>query len=561
MINWPGSDRAGQPAAERPVRSLSGSPEFKSAIIRMGMWLFASLYFGVASYAGYYQGDSRGIFWLFGIYLGTSLGFLFSVIRRPYWPARIYLGLLTDISAVSAAIYLTGQAFSPFFLLYIWIFVGYGARYGRNYLNVASVVSIVSYSVVLLLTGGWAAAPLEAAFYLLVLFALPLYQRQLLGRLYHAQLEAERSAQARELFLSTMTQELRGPLGGIRGIARKLQETPLTRQQEEYVETIASSAVLLNALIGDVLDFSRIGSSDLRLEWTPFELRTAVRDVCEALSNRALDKGLELICHIDARLPRVGVGDELRLKQILFNLVGNAIKFTDRGHVEVVVRPLERRDRHGQGWLRIEVRDTGIGIAAEQRSRVFERFWQADPAAGGTGLGTTVARSLVHLMEGRIGFDSRPGEGSCFWLELPLLAAEFSERIQLNDDRPLRALAFEVDERSLRTLRDACTELRILCRPVARIADLSGVVAAIGEAEEGIDLAMISDTPEGVDIRRLADVIREHLGTSLPVLFIGYRGRHLIPDTPHTGFLVKPVTVEPLWQAVSALLAKEPDER
>ncbi len=518
------------------------------------MWLFASLYFGIASYAGLYQGDSLAIFWLFGVYLAASLALLFSVFRRPYWPARIYVGLLVDVSAVSVAIYLTGRAFSPFFLLYIWIFVGYGARYGRNYLNAASVMSILAYGIVLALTGGWQSAPLEAAFYLLVLFALPLYQRQLLGRLYHARQEAERSSQARELFLTTMTHELQAPLAGIQQLARALHETPLSRHQEEQVERILSSTVLLNALIGDVLDFSRIGSSDLRLEWTPFELRAAIREVCETLSNRALEKRLELICHIDTGLPRVGVGDEPRLKQILFTLVGNAIKFTDQGEVEVTARPLERRDRHGQGWLRIEVLDTGIGIPVEQRARVFERFWQADSKRGGTGIGTTVARSLVRLMGGRIGFDSRPGEGSCFWLELPLLAAEFSERPRLNCNRPLRALAFEVNERSLRALRDVCTELRILCRPVARIADLAEVVGVIGEAREGIDLALISDTPDGLDVRRLAEVIREHLGADLPVILVGYRGRRIEPDGARTGFLVKPVTAEPLWKLVSELL-------
>lgn len=539
--------------------SSFSSPEFKSAMVRMGMWLFASLYFGLASYAGFYQGGSPGIYWLFGVYLVVASGFLLSVLRRPYWPARIYLGLLVDISAVSAAIYLSGYSFSPFYLLYIWIFVGYGARYGRGYLNAASVLSVLAYGGILLLTGAWRTAPLEAAFYLLVLFALPLYQRQLLGRLYHAQLEAERSAQARELFLSTMTQDLRSPLGGIQDSARLLRHTPLNRQQEEYVENIVSSAIQLNALIGDVLDFSRIGSSGLRVEWTPFELRTVIRDVCETLSTPALDKQLELICRIDARLPRIGVGDELRLKQILFNLVGNAIRFTDRGEVEVVVKPLDRRGHHGQGWLRIEVRDTGIGIPAAQQSHVFERFWQADPERGGAGLGTTIARSLTRLMDGEIGFESRPGQGATFWLELPFLAAEFSDCMQLNRDRPLRALVFEANERSLRSLRDACTEVRILCRAVSRIADLAEVVGAIGEAREGIDLALISDTPEGIDVKRLAEVIREHLGSSLPVIYIGYRGRRLLPDGPATGSLVKPVTVEPLWHEIESLLGGRGD--
>jgi len=533
------------------------SPEFKSAMVRVGMWLFASVYIGVASYAGYYQGDTQPFYWLFSTYLVISLGFMISVLRRPFWPARIYLGLLVDVSAVSITIYLTGQAFSPFFLLYIWIFVGYGARYGRSYLNVASILSLLAYGLMLLLTGDWRSSPLESAFYLLILFALPLYQRQLLGRLYHAQLEADRSGQARELFLSTMTWELRSPLGGIQGSTELLRDTPLTRQQEEYVQGIASSAALLNALIGDVLDFSRIGTTGLQLEITPFELRPLIRDVCEALSSRALDKRLELICRIDSRLPRVAVGDELRLKQILFNLVGNAIKFTERGEVEVKAMSLERWDKHGQGWLRIEVMDTGIGIDADQQIHVFERFWQAvpdKPGGGGTGLGTTIAQNLTRLMGGRIGLDSNQGEGSVFWLELPLLAAEFPGRLQLNSGRALRALAFETNVRSLQSLRDICTELRILCQPVARIADLAQVVGAIGESAEGIDLALVADAPEGIDVQRIVEVIREHLGAQLPVIYLNYRGRRLLPEATNTGFVTKPVTAEVLWRGIAGLL-------
>jgi len=183
------------------------------------------------------------------------------------------------------------------------------------------------------------------------------------------------------------------------------------------VQAIASSTTLLNALIGDVLDFSRIGTTGLRLEMTPFDFRPVIRDVCAALSSRALDKRLELICRIDSRLPRVVVGDELRLKQILFNLLGNAIKFTERGEVGVKAMSLERRDPHGQGWLRIEVMDTGIGIDADQQIHVFERFWQAipdGPGGGGAGLGTTIAQNLTRLMKGRIGLDSKKGGGSMF---------------------------------------------------------------------------------------------------------------------------------------------------
>ena len=533
------------------------SPEFKSAIVRIGMWLFASAYIGIASYAGYYQGDTYPFYGLFSTYLVVSLGFMISVLKRPFWPQRIYLGLLVDVSAVSITIYLTGQAFSPFFLLYIWIFVGYGARYGRSYLNAASILSLLAYGLVLVVAGEWRSSPLESAFYLLVLLALPLYQRQLLGRLYHAQLEAERSGQARELFLSTMNHELRSPLSGIQGTTELLRDTPLTRQQEEYVQAIASSTTLLNALIGDVLDFSRIGTTGLRLDMTPFELRPAIRDVCEALSIRALDKRLELICKIDSRLPRVVVGDELRLKQILFNLLGNAIKFTERGEVEVKAVLLERWDKYGKGWLRIEVMDTGIGIDADQQIHVFERFWQAIPdgsGGGGTGLGTTIAQNLARLMEGRIGLDSIKGEGSVFWLELPLLVAEFPERSQLNSGRALRALAFETNARSLQSLRDICTELRILCQPVARIADLAEVVSVIGESAEGIDLALVADAPEGIDVQRIVEVIREHLGAQLPVIYLSYRGRRLLPEAANTDFVTKPVTAEPLWLAIAGLL-------
>lgn len=234
---------------------------------------------------------------------------------------------------------------------------------------------------------------------------------------------AEAANQAKSLFLATMSHEIRTPMNGIQGMLECLEHTSLRDEQQELVAVVRESANALLTIIDDILDFSKIEAGRLVLAREPLDVGTLAETVAENLAPVAFRKGLELVTLIDPQIPTVLLGDSIRLRQVLFNLMGNAIKFTRHGRISVTVDRVAE-DEQGRIVVHISVQDTGIGIAPEALGQLFQPYIQADAATarrfGGTGLGLSICRRLVDLMGGRLGVESVVGYGSVFWVRLPL---------------------------------------------------------------------------------------------------------------------------------------------
>ena len=403
----------------QPWPVIRRNPEFQSAVIRFVIWFTTFFYLYRPELDIAYKG-------LFTGYFATYALVLVSVLLRPYSLVRRYFTIFVDIIGVSLLLYAQRTVFSPMILIFVWIYIGYGFRYGIHFLLIAAGATLAGVATVSLALDTWSSDRFGTGLMLLILGLLPLYQYSLQKRLERARAAAEVANRVKNEFLSTMSHELRTPLTTIVGMGQLLAETPLNPEQTDYLRSLRASAGVLRTHIQDLLDVARIGAHELALEMRPFQPDRMVVDVARALAENAHAKGLALYAWISPRLPASLIGDELRLRQILRHLLDNAVKFTERGEVRLAAEWQAGKDE-GSGALRLRVEDTGVGIPAEKLPSIFEPFWQGDGSLArthkGAGLGTTMVKALAELMGGSVSVTSTVGAGSVFEVDIPFAAA------------------------------------------------------------------------------------------------------------------------------------------
>ncbi|MDB2705206.1 ATP-binding protein [Pseudomonadota bacterium] len=374
-------------------------------------------------------------------FLAGSLLISAAIIIHPYpSPRRRYAGIALDIVSLSLLTISSGKESSYMYVFYLWVILGNGFRYGNKYLLFSTIAGVLGFGSVLIWSDFWQLAHYEivGVTLLLVLIVVPCYTAFLVNKLHSAIVSAKEANEAKSRFLANMSHELRTPLNGVIGMADLLGKTELTRQQYEFTDVMKSSAVSLLGLIEKVLDISKIEAGKLVVVEEEFDIYQFVTSIVRMQGPMGEIKGIALYCHIDPSTPPLLKGDQQHLRQILLNLISNAIKFTHEGWVKVSVFPVASDFENTT--IRFEIEDTGIGLSDDDIAIIFDDFTQVDTSntndIEGTGLGTTISKQLVELLDGRIGIKSKKHTGSTFWVELPFTKA-LDENLSLSNKKTL----------------------------------------------------------------------------------------------------------------------------
>lgn len=543
--------------------SLAKRPdmEHESSLFRIIILLVV---IGYTAISGAYEATFLAFWYLlvaiaFHIYLLSTKKI--SVFRR-------ILGIITDTTMLTAALYFAGNFSPPLMVTYLWIVAGAGFRYGIRYLVVAATISFVAQLILFALSPYWNAEYIHAYGWLVAAIVLPLFIARLLNKIQHAIVDAERANMAKSEFLANMSHELRTPLNGIIAVSELLFLRHLGVKEREYANIIQTSGKTLLALIEDVLDFSKIEAGKLTVDESPFVFDDVLQDSVATFKAQALNTGISLHLQIDPGLPRMVSGDEIHLRKILLNFLGNAVKFTHTGSVTLSARLLN--DDNKVANIQFQVMDTGIGMSKAAIHVYFDGFTQADSTVtrkyGGTGLGTTIARSLILAMNGTITINSSEGKGTTITFTLPLRIAKVkpslmkpsvSESIRHPTiPKSLDILVAEDNAVNQMVIREI---LRLLGYHATIVSDGKKALTALFDAinvGKPFDIALLDINMPQLSGFEVLKAFRAHeKGKNMPIIMLSADARSTSIDrclaSGADGYLTKPVEIQKITKVLT----------
>lgn len=505
---------------------------------------------------------------LISSFLFFSIGiFITTLIWRGTSHPRRIISIVSDIAGFSIVSSFTNDLLAPWVWLYLWVTFGNGFRYGERYLHFSTALSVIGFSIVIATNEFWR-SHINLGLGLLASFlVLPGYAAVLIRRIHKERKRAEDANKAKSDFLARMSHEIRTPLNGIIGISELLKCSDLPAEEREYADAIANSGQTLFMLIEDILDFSKIEAGKLILEQTEFDLHELITYTLRMLSPQAQQKNIRLISNVSLEIPYLLIGDPLHLRQILINLIGNAIKFTPTGTVEIRCHLTHLIEE--QALILFEVIDSGIGIPQEKQATIFDKFNQADESTtrrfGGSGLGTAIAKQLVELMGGRIGLKSTPDVGTTFWFDIEFKSSSTPAKAgidtQLENCRVIRLC----EKTGVKTITgNYLQEWGVSFQDVQSLREMFRLILGEKHQQAPYQLLIIDQVPVDEQMRELLESFRDELALdSFDILVILPDGVPALPLDEVTRListLPSPVDKSMLFNALHAAHANRAEQ-
>ena len=383
-------------------------------------------------------------------YLAFSLGWYFLVKKFPHrWPARRYVSMVADVAIMTVFFHVGGMNSSLVYPIFLWIIIGNGIRFGERFLTVGILLGTIGFTSIMMYAPFWRDYPELSGGLLAGVIVLPIFFFGVLKRLKAVTVLETKLARSRivdkakDEFLAAMSHEMRTPMNGVLGMAETLRETKLDNQQKEQLHIITRSVESLLHIINDILDYSKLTAKNLTLDLKPMDLKQILTDAQLLMESEASEKGLKLVFNFPENQHQYFLGDAGRIRQMIYNLVGNAIKFTEQGKVELDFQVSEDQE---ETQVKFVVIDTGIGIPSNRLESIFGHFEQADSSNtrkyDGTGLGLSISRQLARMMGGDIEVQSEEGKGSIFTATLGMKRCKPPVPIQVNSEQTLPDFGF-----------------------------------------------------------------------------------------------------------------------